>query len=132
MKRFLVLLVVIFSSTTYSQNFKVNSLIAEQTKTGAVSGIIIDSETENDPLAFVTIEVKGTDISTTSDIDGTFTINLKPGIYTLVYSFIGYNTVEVNNIEVKPNSVVNYDQYLSALTPEMPVLVSQLKDVDLN
>ena len=127
MKRILVILVLLVGSTAYSQTFKVSSLIAEQTKNGTISGTIIDTEANNDPLAFVTIEIKDTNISTTSNIDGSYSFDLKPGIYTLVYSFIGYETIEVKNIEVHPNSTATNTQFLNALTPEMPVLISQLK-----
>ncbi|RXP64446.1 carboxypeptidase-like regulatory domain-containing protein [Lutibacter sp. HS1-25] len=127
MKRILVILVLLVGLTTYSQTFKVGSLIAEQTKNGTISGTIIDTEANNEPLAFVTIEIKDTNISTTSNIDGSYSFNLKPGIYTLVYSFIGYETIEVKNIEVQPNSIATNTQFLNALTPEMPVLISQLK-----
>jgi len=127
MKRILVILVLLVGLTTYSQTFKVGSLIAEQTKNGTISGTIIDTEANNEPLAFVTIEIKDTNISTTSNIDGSYSFDLKPGIYTLVYSFIGYETIEVKNIEVQPNSIATNTQFLNALTPEMPVLISQLK-----
>ena len=127
MKRILVILVLLVSLTTYSQTFKVSSLITEQTKNGTISGTIIDTEANNEPLAFVTIEIKDTNISTTSNIDGSYSFDLKPGVYTLVYSFIGYETIEVKNIEVQPNSIATNTQFLNALTPEMPVLISQLK-----
>jgi uncharacterized membrane protein len=127
MKRILVILVLLVGSAAYSQTFKVSSLIAEQTKNGTISGTIIDTEANNDPLAFVTIEIKDTNISTTSNIDGSYSFDLKPGIYTLVYSFIGYETFEAKNIEVQPNSTATNTQFLNALTPEMPVLISQLK-----
>ena len=121
MKRILVILVLLVGSAAYSQTFKVSSLIAEQTKNGTISGTIIDTEANNDPLAFVTIEIKDTNISTTSNIDGSYSFDLKPGIYTLVYSFIGYETFEAKNIEVQPNSTATNTQFLNALTPEMPV-----------
>lgn len=127
MKQFLVLLFVVTSAIAHSQSFKVNSLVSEQTKSGKITGIILDNEVANEPLAFATVEVKDTNLSTTTELDGSFSFNLKPGTYTLVYSFIGYKTIEVNDVEVTSNKELKVNQQLSALTPSMPILVSQLK-----
>ena len=127
MKRFFVLIFLIASATTYSQSFEVSSLLIEKTKKGAITGIIIDNESTSEPLAFATVSVIGTNLNTTSNIDGSFSLNLKSGVYTLVYSFIGYKTVKVKNVKVSPNKPVHFNQKLSALTPELPILVSQLK-----
>jgi len=127
MKQFLVLLFVVTSAVAHSQSFKVNSLVSEQTKSGKITGIILDNEVANEPLAFATVEVKDTNLSTTTELDGSFSFNLKPGTYTLVYSFIGYKTIEVNDVEVTSNKELKVNQQLSALTPSMPILVSQLK-----
>ncbi|PHR48880.1 MAG: hypothetical protein COA32_05300 [Fluviicola sp.] len=40
-----------------------------------------------------------------SDIDGKFSISIEPGTYNLVITFAGYDTVLVENVEVKPNDV---------------------------
>lgn len=127
MKQFLVLLFLVTSAIAHSQSFKVNSLVSEQTKSGKITGIILDNEVANEPLAFATVEVKDTNLSTTTELDGSFSFNLKPGTYTLVYSFIGYKTIEVNDVEVTSNKELKVNQQLSALTPSMPILVSQLK-----
>jgi len=127
MKRFFVLIFLIASATTYSQSFEVSSLLIEKTKKGAITGIILDNESTSEPLAFATIKVKNTELTTTSNIDGTFSLSLKSGVYTLIYSFIGYKTVEVKNLKITPNKTVHFNQQLSALTPELPLLVSQLK-----
>ncbi len=61
------------------------------TKPSVISGVVNDSE---GPLPGVLIIVKGTDISTQSDLDGKYTIEAKPGD-TLQFSYIGYKTFEV-------------------------------------
>ncbi len=75
---------------------------------GYVSGTVIDNEF-SEPLAFSNIHVKGTDVYTSTDFDGIYAIDLKPGIYTLVFSFAGYNTSEIANVEVKPGQGVELD-----------------------
>ena len=62
-----------------------------------------------EPLAFANILVKGTIKGTTSDFDGKYELELEAGTYTLVYSFVGYNTQEISDIVVKPNDVLTVD-----------------------
>ncbi len=59
-----------------------------------VTGKITDSTT-GESLPGVNIVVKGTMAGTLTDIDGVYTINVPGKNATLVYSFVGYNTMEV-------------------------------------
>jgi len=61
-----------------------------QTITGTVTG------SDNQPLAGVTVSVKGTQVSTTTSNAGTFTVELPEGANVLVFSFIGTETQEVS------------------------------------
>ena len=63
--------------------------------TGTISGILKDKNANNQPLAFANIILKNTTISANSDIDGKYIIKVAPGEYTIVFSFIGYENVEV-------------------------------------
>lgn len=58
-----------------------------------ISGKILDEKGQ--PLAGATIQVKGTDLKTSSDINGLFEINNAPDNVMLVMSFIGYSTQEI-------------------------------------
>ena len=57
-----------------------------------VSGIIYNDNKE--PLPFASIYVRNTTYGVSSDYNGKYFIELNPGNYTLVFSFIGYKTVE--------------------------------------
>jgi TonB-linked SusC/RagA family outer membrane protein len=59
-----------------------------------VSGTISDASGTR--LAGVNIIVKGTSVGTTSNADGQFTITVPQGSNTLVFSYVGYGTEEVN------------------------------------
>lgn len=63
--------------------------------TGTISGVLKDRNANNQPLAFANIVLKNTAISANSDIDGKYLIKATPGEYTIVFSFIGYENVEV-------------------------------------
>ena len=72
---------------------------------GKVTGKVIDGET-NDVLPFANIAVKGTTIGSTSDFDGLYELSLDPGTYTIVFSFVGYETKEVSGVEIKSSGDV--------------------------
>ncbi|WP_235299396.1 SusC/RagA family TonB-linked outer membrane protein [Portibacter marinus] len=67
-----------------------------------VSGQITDSEGE--PLIGATVQEKGTSIGTTTDIDGTFNLEVSSEEAILVVSYIGYTTQEV---QVQGQSEIN-------------------------
>src|SRR5690606_8912720 len=84
MKNILIALPFIFTSILNAQS------------TASIAGKLIDKEYNNEPLAFGNVLIKGTTIGTTSDMDGTYVFeNLNEGRYTLVYSFVGYETKEM-------------------------------------
>ena len=77
-------------------------------ETGAIAGLLSDKEFGNEPLVFANVLIKGTSKGTTSDFDGKYTLDkLEPGIYTVQFSYVGYQTVEIETtIEAgKTNSI---------------------------
>lgn len=64
-------------------------------QTGTVSGTILDKEFDNEPLPFANITIKGTTQGSSTDDQGKFSISLKPGSYTLVIAYLGYETAEI-------------------------------------
>ena len=77
-------------------------------QTGSIVGQLTDTEYNNEPLPFANVFLKGTTKGITSDIDGLYSLeNIKPGIYTVVYSYIGYETVEIPDVQVIANKVTN-------------------------
>ena len=84
--------------------------------TASIAGKLIDKEYNDEPLAYGNVLIKGTTIGTTSDIDGVYSFdNLNEGHYTLIYSYIGYQTkeLEVALIGGKTASI-NVDMIASA------------------
>lgn len=83
--------------------------------TGSIVGKLTDKETNDEPLPFANILIKGTAKGTTSDFDGLYEIpNLDPGAYTLVFSFLGYETVEIPNVQVVADKVTTVDVPMGA------------------
>ena len=65
-----------------------------QTK-GTISGTVTDKEANNAPLPFANVVIKGTSTGVTSDEKGKYSISVNPGSITLVFSFLGYDNIEV-------------------------------------
>ena len=58
-----------------------------------ISGRVTDAKGEVLPMA--SVAVKGTSTGTYTDDKGTFTLNVKPGILTLIVQYMGFETEEV-------------------------------------
>ena len=97
MKRFLLFLtsILVLASTAFAQ-------------VSSVKGTVSDENGE--PMAGVSVLVKGTQIGTVTDVDGTYTLRGVPAnAQTLVFSFIGMETLEVAaratvNVTLHPDS----------------------------
>ncbi len=74
-----------------------------------VTGKISDKDLSNEPLAFATVMVKGTTIGVTTGEDGRYSLQVKPGNYVLVISFVGYEPAEVP-FTAKENETVTIDR----------------------
>lgn len=87
MKRIIVTIAFFISAFTFAQN------------TGTISGSLLDIESNNEPLIMAKVLIKETGAKVMSDENGFFKFeNLAEGTYTLVSSFIGYET---KNYETK-------------------------------
>lgn len=63
-------------------------------KAQSINGVVTDSQT-GESLPGVNIVVQGTNIGTASDIDGNFQLDVPSLNETLVFSYVGYQTLEV-------------------------------------
>lgn len=77
-------------------------LVSLNTFSQSISGIVMDGEF-NEPLPFANVLIKGTTNGSTTDIDGKFNIKVDNGKYTLVFSFVGYTSIEMSDVVVKDN-----------------------------
>lgn len=111
MKYFLLSITLLLSLFTYSQS------------TGSIVGKLIDKEYNNEPLAFANVIIKGTTNGTTSDMDGLYAIeNLSPGSYTIIYSFVGYETQEIE-VDVIADKAIEIDVILAASAASLDEVV---------
>ena len=85
---------------------------------GIVEGRVFDVS-NNHSLPKVDIEVVGEGLMTQTDLDGNFTVQLKPGSYQLRASHDGYQSQVIENVAVPAKEVVALD---FALSPQGQVL----------
>ena len=74
------------------------SAVAQQVD---LKGQVLDSEFNNEPLAFANVKVKGLDLCAVSDENGNYTLALTPGSYTLEVEFIGYESQVISEVIVE-------------------------------
>lgn len=81
-----VILIVLFHAGVVEARTDFQQLQVNGTVTTAV---------DDTPLPGVSVVVKGTSSGTTTDVDGNYSLSVPDGNSTLVFSFIGYKSVEV-------------------------------------
>lgn len=84
-----------------------------------VSGQVIDSQSK-EPLSGVNIVIQGTERGTTTDADGNYQLEIESLQDTLIFSFIGYQRLEV---PIMGRSVVNMELTPRTLAGEELVVV---------
>ncbi|WP_028377382.1 TonB-dependent receptor [Leeuwenhoekiella sp. MAR_2009_132] len=91
---------------------------------GSIVGVLSDKEVNNEPLPFATVQIKGTTKGTTTDFDGLYEIaNVEAGSYTVVFSFVGYETVEIPNVIVEAGKVTTINTGLGATAAALDEVV---------
>ena len=82
------------------------SIVFAQNKS-IVSGKVLDGKNA-EPLIGAVIKIKGTSIGTTTDFNGTFSINgLEEGNYTIECSYISYQQKTITDVIVKKAEITN-------------------------
>jgi hypothetical protein len=98
---------------TYKNNRKI---IDAPTSSTQATGTITDSITTN-PIFEVTITVAAEDYTTTTDINGRFTLKIPvPGVYTLIFTKLGYQTHQQPNITITLGQTTTLDIQLVPAT----------------
>lgn len=106
MKKIITLLVCTFSIISFGQ----------------IKGVVNDSQGK--PIAFANIYVKDTYISTTTNEQGKYELNVKiPGTYIIMYKYLGYKTEK---------KVVDYDKLALNVEVVLQEEEIQLNDVAIN
>lgn len=102
--------------------FFIGAIFAQET--GTIAGKLLDKESNNQPLPFANVVVKGTTKGSSTDFDGLYEVTGVPaGTYTLEFSFTGYQTVEIPNVVVQASKVAVVDATMGATAAALDEVV---------
>ncbi|HSD07220.1 TonB-dependent receptor [Flavobacterium sp.] len=80
---------------------------------GTITGVLLDKDSNNQPLPFANVLIKGTKIGVNTDIEGKYTLTVEPGTYTIKFSFVGYESVEAP-VTVAANQTVTLNNSIGS------------------
>lgn len=100
-------------------------------QSGIISGALVDAK-NSEAIIGATIRLDGGSVGCVSDFDGKFILrNLSTGTHSLQVSFLGYQTKQIENIEVKAteetNVSISLDEEQSGQTMKEVVIVADVK-----
>ncbi|WP_294822607.1 TonB-dependent receptor, partial [uncultured Flavobacterium sp.] len=91
-------------------------------QSGTVTGNVTDQDANGETLPFATVSVKGTAITTSTDIDGNYTLTVPEGEHTVVFSFLGY-LEQSATVKVVAGETVTLNQQLKSDSVQMDEVV---------
>ena len=101
---------------TLSMMVGISALFAQQ----RVTGTVIFAE-DGSPLPYVTVVVAGTTITTQTDLDGVYSVNVPAGRTELTFTYVGMQTVTV---QIAGRSVVDVEMVSDAVALEDVIVVA--------
>ncbi|MFT5149786.1 MAG: hypothetical protein ACI86P_002476, partial [Flavobacteriales bacterium] len=108
-KILLIIFLGIVSSNLWSQS-------------GTVKGRVFNA-INNEPIAFATIVIEGTQLGVTSDENGLYKIDeLDPGSYNITCTFVGFKRVRFDEIRVSSTKATQLDIPMEEVTSELDVV----------
>src|SRR5258708_7262019 len=111
MRQFLILLLLLPALCIFAQK-------------GAVKGFVLDKAT-GEAIPYATVKLEGTDFGAATDDQGFFNIpNIPEGSYTVVMSYVGYES-QKQNVDIKKGKTVSVKIL-------MPVSDIELQSVEIN
>ncbi len=87
-----------------------------------VTGTVTDQDMDGAPLAFASVTIKGTLITTNTNENGTYTLTTDPGTFTVVFDFIGYDSKEVE-VTVAAGETTTLNQEIGTSSVELENVV---------
>ena len=102
--------------------------VASFAQKGYLRGKVIDGET-GEGLIGATVSKQGTTIGTAADWDGNYSLALEPGVHTVVFQFVSYQTQTVNDVVITADEVVTMDITMGSATTELQEVVVTAEEI---
>lgn len=87
-----------------------------------VTGKVTDKDMGGEALPFASVAIKGTSISTNTDEAGTYTLKVPAGAQTIVFTFLGYETKEIQ-VTLAAGETKTIDEVLGSTSVELKDVV---------
>lgn len=113
-----VLLFLIFSTQGFAQE-------------GTVTGVVIDGET-GEELIGANVYIRSLGQGGVTNINGKYNISVKPGVYTLEFSFITFQKQIVEDVKIEEGKVLQLDIVLAPENKELDEVVVSARRIDNN
>jgi len=99
--------------------------------TGKISGSVVDTDT-GEPLPGANVFIEGTYLGTAADMKGQFyIINVRPGVYTLNVSMMGYTTYQIKSLRISVNRTAYVKAELTPTVIEGEMIVVQADKISI-
>lgn len=115
-----VLVVLSLAGGATAKTYASSRILTNTSVTSRINITGTVKDTKGEPLAGVTVKIKGTSTATSTDVNGIFRINLPLGNETLIFTYLGFKTKEV---AVKGQSSLNVSLEEDATSLEEVVVV---------
>jgi outer membrane receptor protein involved in Fe transport len=89
---------------------------------GTITGILTEKSLNHEGLPSANVLIKGTNISTNTDVNGKYSLTVIPGNYIVQFSLLGYETVEVM-VTVKEDEVTVINETLVSASYNLEAVV---------
>jgi TonB-dependent receptor len=107
--------------------FCLTTVLSTFAQTGGFKGKVIDLTT-GESIPGVKLVIEGKSIGSISDMDGNYSLNEVPnGDYTIVVSYIGYNTKIITDAAVKGNQMIELNVSLEKVITEIGEVIVRVK-----
>lgn len=118
MKKLLLFFTLLFSTSLFLFRIQVYA-----GGTGKIAGKVTDAETRED-LIGINVLIEGTALGAATNIDGTYVINnIEPGIYSLIFSGVGYQKKMITNVRVSSDFTTRINVQLLAEAINLQTIV---------
>lgn len=117
-------LVTHLKSITFILFFSLISILSAQAQAGKgkLAGKITDGKTGEEIIG-ATIVVEGSNIGASTDLDGRYFLQLEPGTYTIIVSYVSYKSKKFEGIEIKEGELNSLSVGLFEDTKELEEIV---------
>lgn len=98
-----------------------------QAQKGTVAGKVLEAESGFEVIGGNVLVVGQEGVGTVTDLDGTYQLDLDPGVYTLEFSYIGFASQQITDIEVKAGALTSLDVQLGEDVAQLEEVVVTAK-----